>query len=911
MPKSAATHDPIDVKDQNRSQRESRDSEKQLWAILDNTPSVIYLKDVEGRYILVNRRYEELFHISRSQIVGMTDYDLFPEEVADVLRENDRQVIQSGTAIQTEELVPHDDDVHTYISTKFPLRDSGGGIYAVCGISTDISERKQAEEQQEQLVHQMGERVKELTCMYSVAQSIRSRDTIAEILEDIVALIPPGWHYPEITCARIRHNDAEFLSEPFQETIWSLTSDIVVYGERRGTVEVYYLEERPTLDEGPFLKEERNLIDGISRTLAEAIERKLVEQAFKESEIRHRTLFEGSAQGILIADVETMEFRYANPASCRMFGCTNEELQGMSLADIIVKEGLQHAISEFEAQARGERSFAPGIPCVRKDGVTFYADVNSASGLQIDGRQCIAGFFTDVTERKKAEEAEREAAERLNAITQSTHNAIIMMDHNGAITFWNPAAERMFGYSETEANGKEVHSLLMSEEYREVFEKGFKQFRDTGTGSAVGKTVQLESVRRDGSRFPISLSISAMRVQHQWHAVGIVQDITEQQQREQQFQHDVSRYMAMIDTVPAMVYLKDVDHRYMVANRAFCDKVGKPLNELVGKTDYDIFPRDTADSYHLSDKAVMDEDRGNTDQERKIKDAEGVTRWIATTKVPLHDRQGLVTGVVGLVQDVTDYHMSREQLVQADKLAAIGTLAAGVAHEINNPIGFISSNLNTMAKYLTKIQRFVEKATPGENEDKEGVLDILTDFVDAVSESTEGTTRVKNIVVDLKSFSRVDRAEKEHANLNEGLESTLNMVWNELKYHCTVEKDLGDIPELYCIPNQLNQVFMNMLVNAGQATKDTKGRIRIRTWANDRNINVSIRDNGTGIPADKVGKIFEPFFTTKDPGSGTGLGLSLAYDIVKKHGGSINVNTDVGVGTEFVISLPLEGISDD
>ena len=623
-----------------------------------------------------------------------------------------------------------------------------------------------------------------------------------------------------------------------------------------------------------------------------------------------QVLVESLPHPVYVIDAHDFTIKYANPAA----GLSDIDAHSKCYKVI---HGLSKPCSQHEHQCPLKMVKETRQPCrvehirTGPSGDDQVLHIHTYPILDSDGEvSAVAEYYIDVTDQNRARR-EVQASERLSAITRSAHDAIIMMDHDGAITFWNPAAKKMFGHSESEAIGQDCHSLLMPEEYRELFVKGFKQFRETGTGPAVGKTIELEAVRKDGSRFPISISVSGMRVQHRWHAVGIVRDITEQQQREQQFQREVSRYMAMIDTVPAMVYLKDIDHRYMVANRAFRDKVGMPLDELVGKTDYDIFPWDTADSYHLSDKAVMDKDRQVTDHEQQIKDAEGVTRWIVTTKVPLHDSQGLVSGVVGLVQDVTDYHRSREQLVQADKLAAIGTLAAGVAHEINNPIGFISSNLNTMTKYLNKIRNYVEMATPGQDEDKDSLLEILTDFVDAVDESTEGTTRVKNIVVDLKSFSRVDRAEKEHANLNEGLESTLNMVWNELKYHCTVEKDLGDIPELYCIPNQLNQVIMNMLVNAGHATKNTEGRIRIRTWADAENILISIGDNGTGIPTENVNKIFEPFFTTKDVGSGTGLGLSLAYDIVKKHGGTISVSTDIGVGTEFVISLPLEGIRDD
>ncbi len=166
---------------------------------------------------------------------------------------------------------------------------------------------------------------------------------------------------------------------------------------------------------------------------------------------------------------------------------------------------------------------------------------------------------------------------------------------------------------------------------------------------------------------------------------------------------------------------------------------------------------------------------------------------------------------VSIIRDISELRRSRVQLVQSEKLAAIGTLAAGVAHEINNPIGYVSSNLNTMGKYLQKIKGFLEKSVPQENEGWSEIKEIMDDSESAIKESLEGVFRVKKIVADLKSFSRVDRAEKEFANINEGIESTLNIVWNELRNKCKVEKQLGQIPELFCMPNQLNQVFLNIL----------------------------------------------------------------------------------------------------
>jgi len=261
---------------------------------------------------------------------------------------------------------------------------------------------------------------------------------------------------------------------------------------------------------------------------------------------------------------------------------------------------------------------------------------------------------------------------------------------------------------------------------------------------------------------------------------------------------------------------------------------------------------------------------------------------------------------------------TQAKILHQEKLASIGQLAAGIAHEINNPIGFISSNLSTLNKYVERltdfihyqsdvIEKFKEKEIVEKLKERRKTLklDYITgDIKDLIKESIEGANRVKRIVQDLKSFSRVDEAEYKHADINECIESTINIVWNELKYKATLRKEYGNISCIKCYHQQLNQVFMNLLVNAVHAI-EKQGEIFIKTWQDDNSIFISIKDTGHGIPKKNLNRIFEPFFTTKDVGKGTGLGLSITYDIIKKHNGEISVQSEVGKGTEFIISLPI------
>ena len=397
----------------------------------------------------------------------------------------------------------------------------------------------------------------------------------------------------------------------------------------------------------------------------------------------------------------------------------------------------------------------------------------------------------EIIEHKKMEKEARESKEKLRTITDTAKDAIIMIDTDGKVSFCNSASEKIFGYTAREIMGKNVHSLLCPQKYFGDMKKGFAKFRETGQGTFIGNTYELSAIRKDGTEFPIELSLSAIRIEGEWHSVGVVRDVSERKKMEQ-------------------------------------------------------------------------------------------------------------------------------FLLLSDKMAAIGQLAAGVAHEINNPIGFISSNLGTFEKYLSDLTEFVhaesqvialfkEDESIKELNAKRADLDIdyiIEDVVHLIKESLEGCYRVKKIVMDLKSFSRVDEEDYHSADINECIESTINIVWNELKYKAKLNKELGNIPPTKCNAQQLNQVFMNLLVNASQAIKK-QGNILVKTWQENNSILVNISDTGCGIPGNNIQRIFEPFFTTKEVGKGTGLGLSITYDIIKKHNGDITVQSEEGKGTTFTVKIPI------
>ncbi|HEY9099483.1 MAG TPA: ATP-binding protein [Thiobacillus sp.] len=274
-----------------------------------------------------------------------------------------------------------------------------------------------------------------------------------------------------------------------------------------------------------------------------------------------------------------------------------------------------------------------------------------------------------------------------------------------------------------------------------------------------------------------------------------------------------------------------------------------------------------------------------------------------------------------LRQAFDELKQTQDQLVNSEKMASIGQLTAGVAHEINNPVGYLNSNLSTLSQYVGDLIRMVEsyeaamftvpdssvRADVDRVKRETDLAFLLEDLPKLVAESREGTQRVRKIVQDLKDFAHAGHNEEwQWVDLRNSLERTLNIVHNELKYKADILQDYGTLPEIRCLPGQLNQVFMNLLINAGQAIQEN-GQVRVTAGQVEDQVWIEISDNGCGMPADVIGHIFDPFFTTKPVGKGTGLGLSISYGIVQKHGGTITVSSEIGQGTTFRMMLPIAG----
>ena len=378
----------------------------------------------------------------------------------------------------------------------------------------------------------------------------------------------------------------------------------------------------------------------------------------------------------------------------------------------------------------------------------------------------------------------------------------------------------------------------------------------------------------------------------------------------------------IIRSMQSCLIVTDAQCTIQVVNQATLELLGYELQDIEGKS-LSILNVE-GDSIDLTNIEALSSIDTLVRQEVKYRAKNGEKVPVLFSSSAMYDAEDQLNGIVCVALDLSTYKMLENQLLQSEKMASIGQLAAGVAHEINNPMGFIFSNLGTLSEYVEDIlvlletyKSLEESVAKSDLENAQAQLTklkqtkkeldlgyLLGDIKELIEESHEGANRVRKIVLNLKEFSHSGQSDKTLANINAGLDSTINIVWNELKYKVTLDKDYGDIPEVLCHAQEINQVFMNLLVNAGHAIKE-QGEIKIRTYEEENYICVSIADSGEGMPPDVQRRIFEPFFTTKKIGEGTGLGLSMSYQIVAdKHGGELQVESEIDVGTVFIMKLP-------
>ena len=638
-------------------------------------------------------------------------------------------------------------------------------------------DKRELQRHRDELEALVGERTKEIKCLYAVSSLVAEpRETVEETLEAAVELIPPGWRYHEIACARVVFENREFVTANFKETPWRQSASIDLSGQAVGRVDVFYLEEKPEAHDGPFLGEERELIIDIARQLGVMIQRKRAEEAVqREREQAERYL---DIAGVMLATLNADEkITLINQKGCEILGYNEEELVGENWFDLLVPR-------EIRKEIRG-----------------IFAKLMSGDIEPVE-------YYENPLLTKNGEQ-------RLIAF------------HNTAVR---------------DSSGQIVGVLLSGE------------------------------------------------------------DITERKRAEETLRESEAKHRTLVENIPQTVFLKDRASVYVSCNTSYARDLGIGPDDIAGKTDYDFHPRELAEKYRADDQRVMDEGTTKDIEEPLIKG--GQETWVHTVKTPVRDAQGNVTGILGIVWDITEQKKAADekqaleaQLRLAQKMESIGRLAGGVAHDFNN--------------MLTGIKGFAGFARDAVEEGS-GAHEDLTEVL-ALADRAAGLTR------QLLAFSRRQTLEPVVLDLNKLIEEQAKMLTRllgeDIELQFLPEPDLGSVR---ADPGQIEQVIMNLAVNARDAMLDG-GKLTIETanvelgddYARNHvavvpgpHVMLAASDTGSGMDEKTRQKVFDPFFTTKGAGKGTGLGLSTVYGIVKQHGGNIWVYSEPGKGTTFKVYLP-------
>jgi len=402
-------------------------------------------------------------------------------------------------------------------------------------------------------------------------------------------------------------------------------------------------------------------------------------------------------------------------------------------------------------------------------------------------------------------------------------------------------------------------------------------------------------------------------------AADIIDDYIERKRIAEDLRVSEERFRGLVENANDLIFSLSSEGHFTYLSPKLTDLLGYDTSDFLGKYFTELMhPDDVKKSVDLFRQRLKN-GRKETGFEFRMKHKDGSIRWFISNSSVILDERGMVIEVVGVAHDITEMKKvlidlehanatlkkAQSQLVQSEKMAALGNLVAGIAHEINTPIGAVNSMYDTVFRSFNRLKSAIE--TKIEKDDEliprlEATFKILDDSSEVIR---LGTERVTNLVQRLKSFARLDEAELKTVDIHDGLEETLTLIHHELKQYITVKRKYGNIPPVSCFPSMLNQVFLNLLINSRQAIKE-KGTIEISTFVKDTKVHIVIKDNGRGISNESLQKIFDPGFTTKGRGVGTGLGLSISYQIIQQHRGEIKVESVLGKGSTFTVILPMD-----
>jgi PAS domain S-box-containing protein len=651
-----------------------------------------------------------------------------------------------------------------------------------------------------------------------------------------------------------------------------------------------------------LIKELTELRQQISALEAQEAQRKRAEEALRESEERFRAIFEQAAVGVAQIITSTGQFLRINQRYCDIVGYTREEMIARTFHEITHPDDLPLDLDNMQRLIEGKlRNFSMEKRYFRKDGSIVWVDL-TVSPLWKIGEQPNhhIAVVEDITERKKALEALRESEERLRSIVESARDAIVTTDTNGKIASWNRGAENIFGYSPEEIIGK-PSILLTPERFREADRRAIGRVASTGNVSDTAATVHRSGLKKDGTEFPVEVSRAPWVTREGTFATAIMRDITDRKRTEKQIKETGEFLRSVIEGSADGILITDEKGHILSANAAAERMYGVSKEEMIGKhtstfsSSEESFRKQTRKRIEgLFEKGFL----SPFESVHKTKDGDIIN--VESTSSMLKDAEGNYVGGVSIVRDITDRKRMERQLVQSEKLRSLGAMATGVAHDFNNVLAVILGRAQLLR---TKLERYAGEERRKSFPELMRGLEVIERTV------SDGAKTVRNV----QDFSRTRMDEEDFVpiDLEEIVAAAVDDARARWKDHAeargiTVETQQELFPALPTIGNstELKEVLTNIINNAHDAMPDG-GTIVIETLGGDGKVYATVEDTGIGMPPEAVERVFEPFFTTKGPGS-SGLGLSVSYGIMSRHGGTISVESKQGKGTKFTVMLPVK-----
>ena len=656
--------------------------------------------------------------------------------------------------------------------------------------------------------------------------------------------------------------------------------------------------------------------------LSNITERKMVAEDLQESEARFRNLLREVPSVAVQGYSPDGTTQYWNQASEQLYGYSAQEALGRNLVDLIIPPEIREEVKQAIQQmaATGQPIPAAELSLMRKDG--SLVDVFSSHTLLQKTRRTEQELFCidiDLTDRKRTEAALRESEERYRLLFDAASDALFLISADTTrIIKANRRAAELYGYDENELLAKKSRDLSAEPEETD------RRIQESQTipDQIIHIPLRLHR-KKDGTVFPVEMTARSIPLQGRLVLLVAARDITKRKQmietlrQSEQEAQTAHKFLELVrDTIPVRLFWKDLHSRILGCNRLFAQDAGyQDPEDLIGKDDYSLAWKEQADLYRQDDAAVMASRQPKLQYEEMQTTPGGNTIWLSTSKVPLLDSNGEVLGVLGTYEDITNRKRQEEQLkaakedlerrveqrtlelqetykkyLHAEKLSAIGKLSASIAHEFNNPLQGILSILKGLKKRALL-----------EPEDRE-LLDA------AIGESD----RIKDLIRSLQEFNRPSSGRKMAMDVHKSLNSMLLLHKSDFrnKQISIVLKYTEPLPQIVAVPDQIKQVYLNLLNNAADACQEPGGIITISTWQENDRVAVAIEDTGIGIKPEQMAYIFQPFYTTKQAVKGTGLGLSVSYGIIKQHQGEIRVESQLGQGTTFTVLLPIKGNDD-